>query len=74
MMQLDRHSRLRTYDRKSNRVRVPISAQDMKGTIMKEGDECKHCKKGVVEKVDADEPWHTDYLICTECDSTYNEE
>jgi len=27
---------------------------------------CPHCKKGILE------PWHDDYWLCDECDSTYN--
>lgn len=38
---------------------------------MKENDICNFCKKDKLEIVLADEPWHTDYLICPTCDGTY---
>jgi len=33
---------------------------------------CKNCKLTNVVFIGADEPWHSDYWICPECDSTYN--
>ena len=34
--------------------------------------ECPHCKKGELELIDADEPWHPEHYMCSECCSTYS--
>jgi len=39
---------------------------------MKENDVCPECEVGILELVEADEPWHDDYLICSDCQGTYN--
>ena len=32
---------------------------------------CTYCENGVLEKVNADEPWHPEHYQCINCDSTY---
>lgn len=32
---------------------------------------CPRCNIGTLSEVKADEPWHDDYLICSQCDSTF---
>lgn len=42
--------------------------------IVKEGDECPHCKKGCLEFIRGTEHklhYSTDHLMCNKCDSTY---
>ena len=41
---------------------------------VKEGDECPHCKNGILELVRGTEPelpYTDDHLMCNKCDSTY---
>jgi hypothetical protein len=33
---------------------------------------CPHCRLGQLVEIAPDEPWHTWYLICPSCNSTYN--
>ena len=35
------------------------------------GISCSACEKGHLEIVEADEPFHGRYFICSDCDSTY---
>ena len=38
-----------------------------------ENDICPHCVEGTLETVIANEPYNsTDFLMCNQCDSTYN--
>jgi hypothetical protein len=38
---------------------------------MKEQDTCPICEKGILEFVKGNEPYDTDHLQCSYCDSTF---
>jgi len=40
--------------------------------LIKIGDKCPHCKKGILELVKGNEPFTIDHLQCNICDSTFN--
>lgn len=35
------------------------------------GDVCPYCQKGILELMEANEPWSIEHLMCDECNSTY---
>lgn len=37
---------------------------------MREDSLCPYCRVGIMEVIEADEPWHDEYLMCSDCQST----
>ena len=44
----------------------------MENILDKKDNVCKHCKKGLLNIIEACEPYHNKHLQCNFCDSTYS--
>lgn len=41
---------------------------------LKDGDTCPHCRRGALNVIGANEPYHDEYFQCDHCDSTFVKE